>query len=81
MTTTCTNLEILVASRQQVECDTDYGHFALINEGTPEPSLMKDDDLDPVTFDGEIEEPWNEDPEQLEDIQNIYQFLLNALNL
>lgn len=78
---TCTNLEILVPG-QQVECDTDYGHFALINEGnTPELYVVdEDDDLDPVTFEGEIEDPWNEDPEQLEEIQAIYQFLLNALN-
>ena len=76
---TYTNLEILVRGCQ-VEVDTDYGHFALINHNdgsTSELYLLDDeeDDLEPVTFNGEVQEPWTEDEETLGDIHDIYRYL------
>ena len=73
-----TNLEILVRGEQN-EVDTDYGRFALIgfNDGsTPELYFVpEDDDFEPVTLNGEIQEPWTEDEETLGDIHDIYQYL------
>ena len=72
-----TNLEILIRG-EQVEVDTDYGHFALIglNDGsTPELYVLEDDVFEPVTLDGEIQEPWTEDESTLGDIHDIYQYL------
>ena len=73
-----TNLEILVRG-EQAEVDTDYGRFALINfnDGTlPELYVLgEDDDFEPVTVAGEIQEPWTEDEETLGDIHDTYQYL------
>ena len=79
-----TNLEILVPG-YEAEVDTDYGRFCLVRfeDGSlPELYLVpEDDDMEPVTLNGEIQEPWTEDEETLGDIHDIYLYLEQQLTV